>query len=319
MTRPSVALRHQIPHEVSAYESRNGSPIAIGQTIHVDHHSCPAGNDTRQRLYITRKEAESGGTTYLAYCHNCGMGSALQPISNVRAGTYSTPGAGAPGIVPDLTAEMLDLHLVPPGTTGFPAQAGAFLAPITKGGGGDWDAEDLGVAGIGYDRESRRLILPIYDAMTGESGLFRGEAELIGWQSRRLFGYGPKYLTVDGGDPLETTVHLYDTPPELIVIVEDYLSAIRLAQASCEFMAVPLFRYKTSAERIAKLVKTRLPCLVWLDNDRPEVVTEAEHIMRLYRALGGKATRCDLNIDPKNIPGSPQLLKEEVDMYRPKV
>lgn len=291
--------------------------MAVGQTIHVNHDTCPAGADTRRRLYITRKMTDSGGITDLAYCHNCGAGWAdSSAITNIRA---MTPGTATPPGELDLD----ELHLVPAGTEGFPQEARDFLAPITINsahptGGGEWDEEDVRSAGIGFNRANGRLVLPIYDALNGCLGEpdSDGARVLLGWQERRLYGNGPKYITTDNGAPLDTTVHLWNDPAEVIVFTEDYLSAIRVSQACREALAVPLLRYKVRAERVAELAKSRLPAIIWLDNDRPEVKNESAHLERLWRALGNKATGTHSTLEPKKCMHGVKWIEDYIERCR---
>ena len=42
-----------------------------GSTARINHEKCPAGEDTRRRLYFTKPAA---GDVVLGYCHNCQMG-----------------------------------------------------------------------------------------------------------------------------------------------------------------------------------------------------------------------------------------------------
>src|SRR5210317_1255666 len=46
--------------------------IEPGQTIRINHTDCDAGEDTRQRLYLTRTHADD--TVVVGYCHNCQQG-----------------------------------------------------------------------------------------------------------------------------------------------------------------------------------------------------------------------------------------------------
>ena len=48
---------------------RDLAPESIG-TARYNHEDCPAGTDTRRRLYVTRKA--DAPHLVLAYCHNCG-------------------------------------------------------------------------------------------------------------------------------------------------------------------------------------------------------------------------------------------------------
>lgn len=306
MPRAKSEGSREIADAVGAHERSTGALLAVGETIHVNHLGCTAGTDTRRRLYITRKITDSGATTDLGFCHNCGMGAVnVEGTPNARAlvsaGTKSLRG---------FTPVPLELpeNLVLAGTFGFPPEAAQFLQPIMENLGpatvavaGEWDHEDTQNIGIGFNRSNGRLVLPIWETLSGSFGTPHVPEwhTLVGWQERRLYGNGPKYITTDNGNPLETTVHLYDDPPELIVFTEDYLSAIRVAQADPRAMAVPLLRYKVRAERVAELAKTRLPAIVWLDNDRPEVKNEAAHIERLWRAMGNKAAGTQDTLEPK--------------------
>lgn len=305
---------------VAAYEASAGALLAVGQTIHVNHEGCLAGVDARRRLYITRKMTDSGHTTDLAYCHNCGAGFVNgDSTPNVRS-LGSTPGLPLAASTPPSLLELPD-NLVLAGTEGFPGEADEFLAPIAEDDlgpitncGGTWGHEDFAAAGIGFNRSNGRLLLPIYTRLDGHFGAPSEPVadDLLGWQERRLYGNGPKYITTDNGAPLETMVHLWDDAPLAIVFVEDYLSAIRVSQSHGSVLAVPLLRYKVRAERVAELAKSKLPAIVWLDNDRPEVKAEAEHLERLWKALGNKAIR-DHSIEPKKALGGLAWMGPHVD------
>lgn len=52
---------------IKAEEYKAFIPSEYDKPIHVNHENCPAGEDTRGRLYITRKR-----DGIVAYCHNCG-------------------------------------------------------------------------------------------------------------------------------------------------------------------------------------------------------------------------------------------------------
>lgn len=47
-----------------------GEDLTSGEQIHVNHDKCPAGLDTKRRLYIKRTEDDR---YILAYCHNCSL------------------------------------------------------------------------------------------------------------------------------------------------------------------------------------------------------------------------------------------------------
>lgn len=278
---------------IAAYEAAYGT-IEPGTTARMNHDDCPAGADTRTRLYVTRKQADSGKLTDLAYCHNCGVGGAIVAGGPATIRTalrgVSTATAKAPLKLPQ--------GLVPVGTGDWPEAAKNFLREI----GTRMDHHTLGT---GFDRESCRLILPAYSTVLGTGGQVTEVDALIGWQARRLWGSGPKYLTVEadgvGDAGIEMSFSLWDGLVDSVVLVEDWLSALHVATTCPGSFVVPMFRYKISAERLARLRRRHLnvPLIAWLDNDKTEVIAEAAHIRRLWGSLGGATSMHILNTDPK--------------------
>lgn len=293
-----VHISHKtICEAVAAYELAAGHYIAPGQTISTNHDGCTAGLDTRQRLYITRKRTDTGRTTDLAYCHNCGIGGTSRPTepANFRI----------PGAPPTPTKGSNDLHLpmnlVPPGTADFPAEATAFLGHALP------PAFINASVGVGYDRQTSRLILPIYNHIWGQGGLPDNWGSLLGWQARRLYGDGPKYLTVESdaaaaGDGLAMELDLWRTSPasDVVILVEDWLSAVYVASGCPQATVIPLLRYKIAAERLAGLRKRFKYLCVWLDDDKPEVIDTRDYIKKLWAAMGGDAGHSGGTIDPKH-------------------
>lgn len=53
--------------------------LAEGQQIHVNHINCPAGSDTKKRLYLKRAK---DGAVVLGYCHHCSTKGVLRLKSN---------------------------------------------------------------------------------------------------------------------------------------------------------------------------------------------------------------------------------------------
>lgn len=261
-------------------------PIPLSTTVSVNHRDCSAGVDTRQRLYITVKAPGQ----YLCYCHNCGEGGV------VRDGGPSIHLAkpAAPGVPEEL---RLPEGLVTWDASDFPGAAEDFLRQIPN-------AAAYATTGLGWDRESGRLILPIHRLLSGNGGIADTAEELLGWQARRLWGSGPKYLTVESDAcaqaGMEAAMYLWgETQPKVLVLVEDWLSALHVAQSTQGAYVVPLFRFKIAAERLARLRKDHDNLFVWLDNDKPEVKDEVKHITALWRALGGQSEATGYT-DPKH-------------------
>jgi hypothetical protein len=70
------------------------APGAEGEEVNVNHDECPAGTDTKKRLYVKRV---TGGV--VAYCHNCGLAgyymagkSRLRPRKHMELSTPSVSG-----------------------------------------------------------------------------------------------------------------------------------------------------------------------------------------------------------------------------------
>lgn len=62
------AMRDRIPTEYAGRVVQEND-LRVGQQIKLNHKDCPAGQDTKQRLYVKRV-SENG---YLFYCHHCGQ------------------------------------------------------------------------------------------------------------------------------------------------------------------------------------------------------------------------------------------------------
>lgn len=300
-----------IMRAVADYEALHHAPIEISQTVHMDHDAC---GDMRGRLYITRKMNDNGTLADLAYCHNCSSGGAsLATLPAVRRAVASpaTPAAAPPKLdwpAPDL---------VPPDEPGFPPEAAAFLAPLLVALRDHHSSPRARLAewGVGYRRSTGRLLLPIWSSICLRVSREHwhsppGSEHLRGRQERRLWDTGgPKYLTVEADPNEDMDCRFHGAPPSAsratpLVLCEDWLSAavVSLAPAAPGGLEVmPLFRYKIAAERLAKLAQAR-HLVVWLDNDKPEVVDEARHIIGLWRALGGSGAVVTEEHDPKGLP-----------------
>ena len=277
--------------------------IEIGDTLRIDHDDCPAGTDTRRRLYITRPQ--SNPTSVVAYCHNCqeggyhitGQHSSFrrtrhenQPLTNVHEVNdhMTTP----PNLLKNLTAwPML-------------AQVWAYKNKLTT--------VLLKMYGIAYDPSSDRVYLPRYDWMsldTKGTDVYFGD--LIGYQLRNVdpTSKGPKYYTVTVPDDPGYTLlkNDYDPirPDQRAVLVEDYISGIHVvaATATAAIDTIAVVNYGT---------KVHLPTLhacaqlghatVWLDNDSDHVCQQAAQMARTINMIN---SRCHVRVieevsDPKH-------------------
>lgn len=218
--------------------------------------------DTRSRFYIKRETDR-----ILGYCHNCGIGGAHTAVK-YRA-TKKTAAVRADFTPPDLT------YTIPP----------AGLDWLHEWGFTEKDAKRWT---IGWSPSSQRVCLPV---VLQE----RDKITLTGYQLRRMGTYGPKYLSARGDAPMEALFRSHDP----VVIVEDLLSAYRVYDAG--FTSLPLLGYHIRPERIAALLSEGFTkFVVWLDNDKPEIIEASRHNKRLVLALGGECHTIDRGKEPKH-------------------
>lgn len=283
-----------LPHKdirahVLAYETGAGRGINPGDTVRLNHVGCPAGEDTRERLYLTHRVEASTGVI-LAYCHNCGGGGALKIGGFGLA--RSIPGAHG-AIPPEDTFEFpITLPLAYPSV---PNEAREWVSGV--------DAAHALNVGLTWNPVTCRVVLPIYDWATFASDGAVARGELVAYQERRIFGHGVKYLTTQKDDtPLES-IFLHPKDAKMVALVEDWLSAYVVATnpfVPCH--AVPMFRYHIRAEYLAKLAGAYKNIVIWTDNDSERVKDEARHIWRLAQAYGAQAYKLDApsRKEPKN-------------------
>jgi hypothetical protein len=261
---------------------RDNAPDYIG-TTRINHEDCPAGTDTRRRLYLTRKHADTG--VVLAHCFNCGeSGAAAEKDkmifasgSNLRENTLTE----------DELPDTCDPIETDKDAMAWVARYG--IRPV------EWDA-----AGITFDNDTGRVCLPIIRNITFKAGNTWERGGLLGYQLRSVKHRekGPKYLTVkfSGTEALETTILNEAAAFPVTVVVEDMLSALKVSRMVRR--CIPLYGTHIRSERILELSK-EYPVIVWLDNDNQTVVKAAERIVSLVHAFGRQATRVD-GVDPKH-------------------
>ena len=140
-------------------------------TVRVNHDECPAGQDTRRRLYVTRKEDGN----VIAYCHNCS-----------NSGFHSSASRFRRNPVVRTLVESEEKELVMPETMrdGRDYWPREMVMWLIKCGIPLHIAEDYGIC---YDSERHRVVIP----KLNKNGL------LVQYQSRRL---------VDDGSPRRSRV-----------------------------------------------------------------------------------------------------------------
>lgn len=233
---------------------------AVGDQIRTDHVTC---GDAKRRFYIKRVVREDGKPGVVGYCHNCGYGVHSYSIAPVYAVSHKTLVSTEPGhkivMPPDFKPTLV-------------AAAHEWL--VTRH---HFTTEQLADHGVGWSEQYQRIVLPVRDGIVTR-----------GCQLRRVGIHGPKYISMRGDAPLEGWLSHPTTylPRRIAVITEDLLSAWRCFDAGYD--ALPLLGYHVRPERLAKLIEEGTPnWVVWLDNDKPEIVDASRYIQSLLRAMGG--------------------------------
>lgn len=215
----------------------NDYPQSISEGVERYNHKDCVGSSKSLAIYTKSDGSRS------AYCFRCGdrgysrethYKPPIKPVVALEWDTLSLPS--------DLTLEW----------NGWPARAciGMMRNRVTQG--------MTQLLGYGYSAEQQRLFLPF----NNERGY------LIGWQSKKVFEEDsrPKYLTASRkGITLMT--HLHATP-DLCVVVEDALSAVRLHGAGVSALSIQGTSLKD--DHLYKLLNYKR-VMVWLDNDNPTV------------------------------------------------
>jgi len=260
----------------------------------VCHDECPAGEDLRYRLYLTKPHGSPN--VVLGYCHNCNESGVLRDTDDTPYRDFLRQPTAVPGsrrIQFDVPANMIACGMWPTVADTWRVQK-----RLTPNQCLDY--------GIYYDASSHRVYLPVYRHVT------RGIVdELLGYQLRQLDGKGPKYLTaqIEQDTVLYTVMRPCDSATNTYVLVEDLASGI----AICE--ALRQEANKTNdVDHIGVLVnygvKTKVEALndcpnmtrgyVWLDNDGEHVMGCSTTIAKTWGLITSSlVTRNITDADPK--------------------
>jgi DNA primase len=220
--------------------------LEVGKQTRINHTQCSAGADTRRRLYVKRTN-----NAVLSYCHNCG-GHGVAPQKRGLMSEDVMRRILADQEAEEQTREIVEL---PDDTCFFPslwpAEAKAWLYKyhITD--------EDITNYSIGYSESWGRVILPVYE-----------NGKLVFWQGRSIDGAEPKYVSVRGAKKPVFITHT--TRPWLsglrrVAVVEDYLSAIRIARDT-SMDAIALLGTVEPDDIVDKLEPYSY-AFIWLDAD----------------------------------------------------
>jgi hypothetical protein len=249
--------------------------LAVGSTIAVEHLECHAvpgrKKDKRKRLYITERDG-----TALFYCQHCGYSGSILLSRKQRREAKAMPTRGKACSLPKDFIQLQDA----------PKEA---IEMVTQWGITIQDAKSYG---IGYSKALNRLILPCYR-----------EGELAYYQARLLSGIGPnnsstasaKYLSYGNkGEGYMWNKNGSGT----LVIVEDMLSAIKLATLGVDSLA--LLTTSISKVLLATILAYKYcEYVVWLDADNTGVKRKGRELQRELGLLA-QVSLIELT-DPKRI------------------
>lgn len=231
-------------------------PARLGETLDYRHRQCLAAggkDDHKARLRVTLKEPH----TYLWKCHHCGKSG--------KARAYT----------PNVTRQ-------PDKPTGWSIpQDTTYRLPLD----GELWLQEAGLSierakhyRIGYSPSKNALVMPIQQLSDGKP---------VGHILRLLGNAAPtRYLS--RLNPERKLAGL-KKGLQCCVIVEDWLSAVRIAEN--DYTAVCLMGTSLSKQGYWELVNTDyLHYLVWLDNDSELVRSKARSIQGTMLALGKECT-----------------------------
>lgn len=267
-------------------------PLAEGETTNVSHDEC---GDARRRLYITKKKDGVG----VAWCHNCAKWGILkQRDGGARRILSSTT---TPPLPKKGKLQMSDLVLV----SELPGRAVDYLDKY------DFDGGKSTPYKFQWDRLTGRLAIPIYK----DSGTWTNKDDIVGYQLRDLDSEGgPKYITVkyDQSESLQRIIGMgggYLRQDKRVVITEDIISSLVISYKA-PLDTLPLLGLSMQIETAIKIKENYPGAIVWLDNDKSEVVDAARKIQSLLSMMGVKTSVVTDYSDPKNYAGDSVVIHE---------
>jgi len=253
--------------------------VGRGNTVRANHDDCPAGTDSRRRLYLSRPA--SSPDVVLGYCHNCQEHGVLRDGSHVFRDfdtkptmiDKSIPFAQPPSLVP-CVREV------------WPHDA------ITWRIHKSLSIQDCFRVGIKYDPDTHRVYLPMWDKVTTDGSVYQ-DSTLLGYQLRDISGTNCKYLTALRDKEVKpfTTI---GTGKAVTYLVEDLASGLVLSRALLpeagrvvNHRVVVNYGVKCTPEVLNENTATDY-YVVWLDNDGDHIADQARIISRTWELFTGK-------------------------------
>ena len=270
--------------------------LDIGESKRMNHADCPAGVDTRRRLYVTRK-----ADVLLGYCHNCGVSTSMYLSTRDRFRNPSTAVMSLP--LPAHKPYRFPTTVRFDEIEELPIEANAWLiqSNISRTEANDY--------GIKYVPENNSILIPFFR--------LKG-FDYNGYQLRPLDKHATaKYVNCVKYESEElggiTRGSYRGKESRCVVIVEDLVSAIHINRLGCP--AYVNYGTQVKPIKLHHLSKEFDQVLVWLDNDKPEVIEKARQmtdVLTLFMPMKNVHRSETLN-DPKHYEH--KILKEELNGY----
>ncbi|QDP48799.1 MAG: hypothetical protein Unbinned5081contig1000_48 [Prokaryotic dsDNA virus sp.] len=290
------------------------APKNKGEQVHVNHEGCPAGIDTKRRLYV--KRTEDGKV--LAYCHHCnGSGISSDTVrarcsgsdaDSLLAVVRQRSGAGKPQL-----QDVRDYRKR--------ADKGAPLSgpKVTPSGKAVFDPDGWPVAArvwlnqYGIDQSKWRWY---YEPTIGRLcyTLRDVEGNAVVKCCRGIEDVSPKYrnFKVDSTNPRQFLGTNYET----IIVTEDVVSAQRCVDAG--YSSFPMLTTVVSDKDILYLTDTFKCVILMLDNDNIDVESKRNKLKSKLELLGCKVVSLVDTTDPKHYNHSElvTLLSETMEEHK---
>lgn len=263
-------------HKGSYLETAKGLPL--GESTYTPHEGC---TDSPKMWVLHSKDG------YLAYCNKCGekgfTGKGIRKISDITR----EPEEGEHERY-EYNLELPDDCEFDPTKWPLEAKIWVYKADIRDPLIIQW--------GMAYSPSHRRVILPVYNE-------FR---KLVLWQGRGLHPDQTKYHTLRGVAKNKIIMQSWTCPNtygvlgpgtwDRVVVVEDYLSAIKVGQV---FPTVSLLGTTMSDFQLLELAKFK-EVVWWLDDDRGGVTATSKAMKATSLLTSCRRVRSDK--DPKLLP-----------------
>lgn len=278
--------------------------LAPGETSHCNHEGCPAGVDTKSRLYFTRKNNPTELVVW--FCHNCTEGGAFNTSGKAALAPRAVAKKGNEmQYIADVMARSIDVtRLIGTVlsheqqswlTTNQPLHYWAYYPDDT----------------ILYDPIDQSIVFPIWTTNPEQDAM----PLPLAMQKRYHREYGPKCITTKANEGVSVRTFLsvgegVDTP---VVVVEDMLSGLRVVRDTGYTAYVLFGNHMDMTEMVQHKDKFKDGLIVWLDNDNDQVLENAAKIHKRAQMLGLKTVRIDIRAEPKKltVPALQMMLGDE--------